>query len=72
MLIGTPASTSIIINTFGYIMNHFNISLVKSLIRIISSFWAMASLSVFVLAAGYAIAEVLGIMEEVYDKREEL
>jgi hypothetical protein len=53
-------------------MNHFNISLVKSIIRIISSFWAMASLSVFVLAAGYAIAEVLGIMEEVYDKREEL
>jgi hypothetical protein len=52
-------------------MNHFNISLVKSIIRIISSLWAMASLSVFVLAAGFAIAEVLGILEEIYDAREE-
>jgi hypothetical protein len=31
----------------------------------------MASLSVFVLAAGFAIAEVLGILEEIYDAREE-
>ena len=53
-------------------MNHFNISLVKSIIRILSCFLAMVSSSVFALAAGFAIAEVLGIMEEVYDKREEL
>lgn len=52
-------------------MNHFNISLVKSIIRILSCFWAMGSLSVFVLAAGFAIAEVLGILEEIYDAREE-
>jgi hypothetical protein len=31
----------------------------------------MQTSSVFILAAGFAVAEVLGIMEEVYDAREE-
>ena len=66
-------------------MNHMNISIVKSLIRIIAAVLAILSEfevvscamgntelnSIVVLAGGFGIAEVLGILEEVFDKREE-
>lgn len=66
-------------------MNHMNISIVKSLIRIITSVLAILSEfgivscamgnielnSIVVLAGGFGIAEVLGILEEVFDKRKE-
>lgn len=66
-------------------MNHMNISIVKSLIRIIAAVLAILSEfevvgcamgntelnSIVVLAGGFGIAEVLGILEEVFDKRKE-
>lgn len=58
-------------------MNHFSISIVKSIIRLIGTVAAFslafinvcAAVSVF--AGAYTIAEVLGILEEVFDKRKE-
>lgn len=67
-------------------MNHMNISIVKSIIRITASILAILSEfeivhcalnnvslnSLVVLAGGYGIAEILGILEEVFDKRKEV
>ena len=58
-------------------MNHFNISILKSIIRLIGSVAAFdlafinvcAAVSVF--EGSYTLAEVLGILEEVFDKRKE-
>lgn len=66
-------------------MNHMSISIVKSIIRIIACVLAILSEfnivscamgstelnSVVVLAGGFGIAEVLGILEEIFDKRKE-
>lgn len=58
-------------------MNHFSISMIKSCLRIFSSILAFGLLwinifaSIMVLAAGYGIAEILGILEEIFDKRKE-
>lgn len=59
-------------------MNHFKISTIKSTIRIIgcivSAFVVFfnAVVAVFCLSALFLIAEILGIFEEVFDKRKEL
>ena len=59
-------------------MNHFKISFAKSILRIIGCFitcifaatqWYMASL--ITLGLSFGIAEILGIAEEVFDKRKE-
>jgi hypothetical protein len=50
-------------------MNHFNLSIIKSNIRILSCIATFLDGNVIWLAAGFAIAEVLGIMEEYYDDR---
>lgn len=58
-------------------MNHFSISMIKSCLRIFSSIlgfgllWVNVFASIMVLAAGYGIAEILGILEEIFDKRKE-
>ena len=58
-------------------MNHFSISMIKSCLRIFSSIlafgllWVNIFASIMVLAAGYGIAEILGILEEIFDKRKE-
>jgi len=46
-------------------LNHFNISLIKSNIRILSCIAGISG-SLLILCIGFAIAEVLGIMEEYY------
>lgn len=59
-------------------MNHFNISILKSIIRIVSAVAAIdaamngiTAVGVIVLCSGFIFAEVLGVLEEIYDKREE-
>lgn len=48
---------------------HLIISLAKSGIRLISGIISIISLSVLPLAIGIAVAELLGIAEELVDKR---
>ena len=59
-------------------MNHFKISIIKSILRIISCvsafIFAIFNLPVpglCILGGGLAIAELLGILEEIFDKRKE-
>jgi len=59
-------------------MNHFKISLIKSILRIASGVTAcvLAILNIIAPAvivgfAGMGIAEILGILEEIFDKRKE-
>ena len=66
-------------------MNHFKVSLLKSIIRILSclvlivlfAIWNYTDdpnliyTAVVTFGAGFGIAEILGIMEEVFDKRKE-
>ena len=58
-------------------MNHFNISIFKSLLRILGSTATIIltfiniNIAVFVFAVSYGTAEILGILEEVFDKRKE-
>ena len=58
--------------------NHFNISLIKSLLRIVGCIVALflgifncIIPSVIVLSSSLGLAEVLGILEEIFDKRKE-
>lgn len=58
--------------------NHFQISILKSILRmltcIISIILAIVNMiipSLCVLSGGFALAEFLGILEEIYDKRKE-
>jgi hypothetical protein len=48
---------------------HFYTSLIKSIIRILACICAIWRQDVTVLAFGFAGAEVLGIIEEIFDKR---
>ena len=59
-------------------MNHFKISIVKSILRIISCIsafiFALFNLplpALCMLGGGLAMAELLGILEEIFDKRKE-
>ena len=52
-------------------MNHFNISMIKSSMRILGCVVALYTGSVIWLASGLLVAELLGIAEEVVDKRPE-
>lgn len=58
-------------------MNHFNISIFKSLLRILGSTATVVlvfiniHIALFVFAVSYGVAEILGILEEVFDKRKE-
>lgn len=72
-------------------MNHFNISMFKSILRLLGSFVGMVNsglsiglvgitlerdliyitVGVFVLCIFLFTAEILGILEEVFDKRKE-
>lgn len=58
-------------------INHFNISIIKSILRIVGSIVTIILSMVDVkfafisLSAFYAVAELLGILEEVFDKRKE-
>lgn len=58
-------ATATIMNSLG----HFLVSLGKSILRIGACVWAAVSKDVVVLAVGFGIAELLGILEEVVDKR---
>lgn len=60
------------------VMNHFRISIVKSILRIVGCVCAgvLASLnlllpSLITVSSALCIAELLGILEEIYDKRKE-
>ena len=59
-------------------MNHFKVSFAKSVLRILGCIvtcvfaatqWYMAAL--IVLGASFGVAEILGIAEELFDKRKE-
>lgn len=58
-------------------INHFNISIIKSILRIIGSIVTIilsmveTKLAIISLGAFYVVAELLGILEEVFDKRKE-
>ena len=59
-------------------MNHFKVSLFKSIIRIfvciLSCILALTDLLVFavvMLCVGFGLAEILGIAEEIFDTRKE-
>ena len=58
-------------------INHFNISIIKSILRIIGSIVTIilsmveTKLAIISLGAFYVMAELLGILEEVFDKRKE-
>ena len=58
-------------------MNHFNISIIKSILRIIGSIVTIilsmvdVKFAIISLGAFYVMAELLGILEEVFDKRKE-
>ncbi len=48
---------------------HFWVSYCKSLVRLVSCVIASCTLSAKVLAIGFLIAELLGILEEIIDDR---
>lgn len=48
---------------------HFWISATKSAIRMIGSFIALVYNSIEILAWSFLIAEILGVLEEIVDKR---
>ena len=48
---------------------HLYISLGKSVLRIVSAIATIATMNVLWMALGFGIAEVLGILEEIVDKR---
>lgn len=52
-------------------LNHMNVSFVKSGVRIVAGALLMLSGNLIISAAGFAFvfAELLGILEEVVDKR---
>ena len=58
-------------------MNHFNISIIKSILRIVGSIVTIilsmvdVKFAIISLGAFYVMAELLGILEEVFDKRKE-
>lgn len=58
-------------------MNHFKISIFKSIIRILGSFISLGiscldiPIAFIILALSYGVAEMLGILEELFDKRKE-
>jgi hypothetical protein len=50
-------------------LGHLIISATKSVIRLVSCWISYSYNSVAPLAIGFAVAEILGILEEVVDKR---
>ena len=48
---------------------HFWVSYIKSLIRLVSCVIASCTLNARVLAVGFLVAELLGILEELVDDR---
>ena len=58
-------------------INHFNISIIKSILRIVGSIVTIilsmvdAKFAIISLGAFCVMAELLGILEEVFDKRKE-
>lgn len=48
---------------------HFYTSLLKSLIRIVACALAITNHNIYILAIGLFIAEILGVAEEIFDKR---
>lgn len=58
-------------------MNHFKLSLIKSILRISGSIitglllFIDIKIAILVLALSYGVAEILGILEEIFDKRKE-
>lgn len=48
---------------------HLYISLIKSFIRIVAAISAIRFNSLSLLALGFIVAECLGILEELFDKR---
>ena len=51
-------------------MNHFNVSLIKSGVRICAGV-ALVTLNLILAGALLIVAEILGIIEEFVDKRKE-
>lgn len=49
---------------------HLLVSIAKSVLRIGACAWCMATNSVAALAVGFLAAEILGIVEELVDKRQ--
>ena len=50
-------------------IGHLLVSIAKSLLRIGVCIWCICTDAVFPLAMGFLAAEVLGIVEELVDKR---
>ena len=53
-------------------MNHMNVSFVKSAVRILACILGIAFQSITLLSFFLLFAEILGIIEEIVDKREEI
>lgn len=51
-------------------LGHLLISIGKSIIRMGSCIWTIVSGTVLPIAIGFLIAEILGILEELVDKRQ--
>lgn len=58
-------------------MTHYSISMVKSALRILGAIVSFVAAffnittSICILSMSFAFAEILGIMEEIFDKRKE-
>lgn len=50
-------------------IGHLVISIAKSALRLGACVWCICSRSVVCLALGFLVAEILGILEELVDKR---
>lgn len=57
-------------------MNHLELSIAKSLTRMFGCVWAIwfsvdLEEAVIILAVYFGLAEILGVLEEIFDKRKE-
>lgn len=58
-------------------MSHYTLSMIKSALRIIGALvsyivlFVNLKVSVGILAISFSVAEILGILEEIFDKRKE-
>ena len=50
-------------------LGHFLISISKSILRIFSCIYTLYTGNVIIMAIGFLISEILGIIEELVDKR---
>ena len=50
-------------------LGHLVVSIAKSAMRIVACIYSLLDVTVWPLAVGFLVAEILGIVEELVDKR---